>query len=71
MKALSFFVNRRSGHDRRHNFDPCKDMPVDMFHRKRRKSSDRRKKLRTLKEDYYAFIQAPEPTAPECDSING
>jgi hypothetical protein len=30
-------------------------MPIDIYHRKRRKAAERRK-LRTLDEDYYAFL---------------
>jgi len=49
------FVNRRKGSDRRHNFDESKDLPLDLYNRKRRKSNDRRS-VRTLAQDYYAFI---------------
>ena len=52
------FVNRRKGADRRFDKDPCKDMPLDLYHRKRRKSTERRSKDRTLTDDYYAYMQA-------------
>ena len=50
------FINRRkkSG-ERREIEDPCKDLSIDVYHRKRRKNVDRRKD-RTLDEDYYAFL---------------
>lgn len=51
------FVNRRKGADRRLDADPCRELEVDLFHRKRRKSRDRRAD-RSLIEDYYAFVQA-------------
>ena len=50
------FIDRRKGGDRRLDSDPCKDLPVDLFHRKRRKSTDRRDTSRTLSEDYYAYM---------------
>ena len=49
------FVNRRRGRDRRIEADRCRDMNIDLFHRKRRKSSDRRASNRSLAEDYAAF----------------
>ena len=51
------FVDRRQSKDRRYEIDPCRDMPLDLYHRKRRKSTERRAN-RTLTEDYYAFSQA-------------
>lgn len=51
------FINRRKGDDRREDDDPCKDLEVDLYHRKRRKKTERRKK-RSLDEDYYAFISS-------------
>lgn len=56
MTKKLIFVDRRRGHDRRLDEDPCKTMPIDLFHRKRRKSSERRDTSRSLVEDYYAFI---------------
>ena len=35
--------------------DPCKGLPLDLYHRMRRKESDRRAAQRTLSDDYYAF----------------
>ena len=52
-----FFVNRRKGNDRREDDDPCKDLDVDLYHRKRRKKAERRQD-RTLDEDYYAFMHS-------------
>ena len=50
------FINRRKkGSERRETADPCKDLSIDVYHRKRRKNADRRKE-RTLDEDYYAFF---------------
>ena len=53
------FINRRKGNDRREDLDPCKDLNVDLYHRKRRKRTDRRSD-RTLDEDYYAFQSSQE-----------
>lgn len=54
----NIFINRRrKGSERREEEDPCKEMSIDIYHRKRRKAAERRKP-RTLDEDYYAFISA-------------
>jgi hypothetical protein len=53
------FVNRRKGNDRREDLDPCKDLNVDLYHRKRRKKAERRQD-RTLDEDYYAFVSSQD-----------
>lgn len=51
------FIDRRNPHDnRRLDRDPCKNMPIDIYHRKRRKSVDRRHPERTLAEDYLAYL---------------
>ena len=55
------FVDRRGGKDRRFESDPCRNMSLDLFHRKRRKSKERRELGRTLMDDYYAFINAGIP----------
>ncbi|MGI1678384.1 MAG: hypothetical protein K6L75_06625 [Cellvibrionaceae bacterium] len=52
----SFFINRRSN-SRRSELDPCKEMPVDLYNRKRRKSTDRRNKNKTLADDFYSFTE--------------
>ena len=51
------FVDRRKGNDRREESDPCRDMDLDLYHRKRRKSKDRRDPTRSLMDDYYAYMQ--------------
>ena len=51
------FVDRRKGDDRRNSPDPCKDIPLDLYHRKRRKSKERRDTSRSLTDDYYAYMQ--------------
>ncbi|MBB6522487.1 hypothetical protein [Pseudoteredinibacter isoporae] len=60
------FVDRRKGVDRRLEHDRCKDLPLDLFHRKRRKSSDRRAPGRTLSEDYFAFMEANTTPQEPC-----
>lgn len=62
MKPDTFFINRRKGSDRREDADPCKNLNVDLYHRKRRKSRDRRAPERSLSEDYYAFIESSDST---------
>ncbi len=57
MSPTIIFVNRRKDRERREDTDPCKDMPLDLFHRKRRKSRERRDATRNLTDDYYAFMQ--------------
>lgn len=51
------FVNRRKGDDRRQDADPCSHMPMDLYHRKRRKSTERRDTTRSLTDDYYAYMR--------------
>jgi hypothetical protein len=53
------FINRRKGNDRREDLDPCKDLNVDLYHRKRRKKAERRQD-RSLDEDYYAFMASQD-----------
>lgn len=53
----NIFINRRKGDDRREDEDPCKDLDVDLYHRKRRKKTERREE-RSLDEDYYAFLSS-------------
>ena len=52
------FVDRRKGDDRRLDADPCSSMPLDLYHRKRRKSrEDRRDGSRTLSDGCYEYMQ--------------
>jgi len=54
MNEHKFFFDRRKGQDRRIDRDPCKNMPLDIYHRKRRKSVERRSVGRAIEEDYLA-----------------
>lgn len=64
MEQIKTFVNRRKGSDRRYDTDPCREIPLDLYHRKRRKSTERRSS-RSLVEDYYAFTKGePEQGKP-------
>ena len=56
MNLHKIFVDRRRGEDRRLDSDPCANMPIDIYHRKRRKSTERRHIERTLAEDYLAYL---------------
>ncbi len=56
MNQQKIFINRRCNDDRRNDPDPCKNLPVDIYHRKRRKTVERRNVERTLAEDYMAFF---------------
>lgn len=67
MAKAVVFIDRRQG-ARRKDADPCEQLPLDLYHRKRRKSGERRSKNRNLLEDYQAFISAQGPTAPTSDS---
>lgn len=58
------FINRRRGPDRRLDRDPCKHMPLDLYHRKRRKAPERRAPGRSLEQDYYAFMGETEKLSP-------
>ncbi len=55
MSDHKFFIDRRKGADRRLDRDPCKNLPMDLYHRKRRKSTERRNQERSLADDYMAF----------------
>ncbi len=55
MSGHKIFINRRRSQKRRLDPDPCESLPMDIYHRKRRKSADRRASDRTLEEDYVAF----------------
>lgn len=55
MKENKIFINRRRTNKRRTDPDPCEKLPMDLYHRRRRKSLDRRTVDRTLVEDYTAF----------------
>ena len=57
MEPRIVFVNRRKGNDRREDADPCKDIPLDLYHRKRRKSRERRDGTKSLTDDYYSYMQ--------------
>lgn len=57
MDTTVIFVNRRKGQDRREDTDPCRDIPMDLYHRKRRKSKERRETGKTLTDDYYSYMQ--------------
>jgi len=56
MSEHKIFVDRRRGEERRLDRDPCKNLPMDIYHRKRRKSVDRRNPARSLADDYLAFL---------------
>lgn len=56
------FVDRRSGRDRRQDQDSCAGLPIDLYHRKRRKNPDRRAEGRTLAEDMAAFFASQTTT---------
>jgi hypothetical protein len=65
MSGYHFFINRRKGIDRRLDLDPCRYMPLDLYHRKRRKSKERRASDRSLDEDLKAFLTATFQTPPK------
>lgn len=62
MSEHKFFFDRRKGNDRRLDRDPCKNMPLDIYHRKRRKSTERRTEERTMADDYLAFLSDADLT---------
>jgi len=57
----TIFINRRRG-SRRTEPDPCKNIDMDLYHRKRRKSTERRDTKRTLADDYYAYVDKDDPS---------
>ena len=57
MNEHKIFIDRRcNNEDRRLDRDPCKNMPMDLYHRRRRKSVERRHPSRTLADDYMAYL---------------
>jgi len=62
------FVDRRRN-DRRLEQDRCKELPVDLFHRKRRKSSERRAEGRDLTDDYFAYVENLEQNNDDAPCI--
>lgn len=60
MSDHKLFIDRRKGADRRLDRDPCKNLPMDLYHRKRRKSAERRNQERTLADDYMAFVSSAD-----------
>jgi len=56
MSDEMIFINRRHS-SRRTEPDPCNKMALDLYHRKRRKSSERRDSSKTLTDDYYAYTE--------------
>lgn len=63
------FVNRRKGRDRRLDRDPCKDLPLDLYHRMRRKAGERRSVRRTLSDDYYAYLDSARSSDKTSDGL--
>ncbi len=57
MSSNLVFVDRRRSQDRRLDKDPCQELEVDLYHRKRRKSTERRDTSRDIAEDYYAYMR--------------
>ena len=55
MNDYKVFINRRNSDDRRLDHDPCKNLTVDIYHRKRRKAIERRHIDRSLADDYMAY----------------
>lgn len=55
MNENKVFIDRRVNDDRRLEHDPCKDLSVDIYHRKRRKARERRHVHRSLIDDYMAY----------------
>ncbi|HSC67434.1 MAG TPA: hypothetical protein VLC79_07080 [Cellvibrio sp.] len=66
MSEHKFFIDRRKGHDRRLDRDPCKHLPVDIYHRKRRKSTERRNEERSIADDYLAFLNETDTQNKTC-----
>lgn len=69
MSGYRFFIDRRKGNDRRLDRDTCKYLPLDLYHRKRRKSTERRAADRTLEQDLEAFLGLSTSPPPK-DSGN-
>ncbi|MGQ9427553.1 hypothetical protein ACXYTJ_04320 [Gilvimarinus sp. F26214L] len=64
MDRTRIFIDRRR-RERRQEPDPCRQLPMDLYHRKRRKSAERRAQGRSLLEHYEAFMAARGEREPE------
>lgn len=64
MGTHSFFIDRRKKTERRLDRDPCQNMPLDLYHRKRRKSPERRTIERSIAEDYLAQLNESTSLMP-------
>lgn len=62
MNTHHIFINRRKGQDRRLDQDPCQNLPIDIYHRKRRKSVERRAN-RGIEADYMAYTATGDQPA--------
>lgn len=51
------FINRRTGNDRRNSLEQRRNPRLDLSHRRRRRSPERRSTERNLTEDFMAFDQ--------------
>lgn len=70
MTKSRIFIDRRR-RERRTDPDPCKQIPMDLYHRKRRKSEERRKQGRSLLDDYQAYAEGENHSqATEPDTRN-
>lgn len=49
-----FFINRRTGNDRREGSEKRKNPRLDLSHKRRRQFTDRRQLNRSLLEDFHA-----------------
>ena len=57
LTSNQLFVERRKD-NRRRDADRCANLEIDLYHRKRRISKDRRAQARSQIEDISAFYQA-------------
>lgn len=64
------FIDRRKGKDRREEIDLCEGLDVDIYHRKRRKKSDRRAEDRSLGQDYDAYMADQHDNTPDRQQIH-
>ncbi len=55
MNEYKIFIDRRNNDERRLDHDPCKNLSIDIYHRKRRKMAERRHLERSLADDYMAY----------------
>ncbi|MBL4826472.1 MAG: hypothetical protein JKY66_01935 [Spongiibacteraceae bacterium] len=66
--ANKIFINRRSGKDRRRDYEQRQNPRLDLSCRRRRREPDRRVPARELRDDFYASLEGLHEFPPVHES---